>query len=75
MTGAKPAFNADRDKVVVMKTNDLAWEKTEHPGIQEKLLERVNDPRKGRETALHGGRRLPDADPRGRFGVVATSRA
>lgn len=52
MTGAKPAFNADPDKVVVMKTNDLSWEKTEHPGIQEKLLERVNDPRKGRETAL-----------------------
>ncbi|MBI2490896.1 MAG: cupin domain-containing protein [Candidatus Rokubacteria bacterium] len=49
---AKPPFNADPDKVVVMHTNDIAWEKTEHPGVWQKLLERVNDPRKGRETCL-----------------------
>jgi anti-sigma factor ChrR (cupin superfamily) len=48
----EPEFNADPDKVVVMHTNDIPWEKTEHPGVSRKLLERVNDPRKGRETAL-----------------------
>ncbi len=49
---AKPEFNADPDKVVVIPTNAIEWERTEHPGVWQKLLERVNDPRKGRETAL-----------------------
>ena len=48
----KPEFNADPDKVVVLQTGDLAWEPTGYPGVSQKLLERVNDPRKGRETML-----------------------
>lgn len=47
-----PPVNADPDKVVVIHTARMEWEKTEHPGASEKVLERVNDPRKGRETAL-----------------------
>jgi anti-sigma factor ChrR (cupin superfamily) len=44
--------NADPNQVVVMNTNAMAWEKTEHPGVSRKVLEAVNDPRKGRETSL-----------------------
>jgi anti-sigma factor ChrR (cupin superfamily) len=49
---AKAEVNADPNKVVVMDTNDMTWEPTEHKGVSRKLLERVNDPRKGRETSL-----------------------
>jgi len=48
----KAPVNADPNKVVVVHTPEMEWEKTEHPGAYEKVLERVNDPRKGRETAL-----------------------
>ncbi len=44
--------NADPNKVVVMDTNEMNWEPTEHKGVSRKVLECVNDPRKGRETAL-----------------------
>lgn len=44
--------NADPNVVAVMKTNEMAWESTEWPGISRKVLEFVNHPRMGRETAL-----------------------
>jgi len=47
-----PAVNADSNQVAVVNTNEMPWEKTEHPGISRKVLEFVNDPRKGRETSL-----------------------
>lgn len=46
------AVNADANKVAVMNTNEMPWEKTEWTGISRKVLEFVNDPVKGRETAL-----------------------
>jgi len=49
---AKPEFNANPDVVAVVRTGDIEWEPTGHPGVWQKLLERVNDPRKGRETLL-----------------------
>lgn len=45
-------FNADPDAVVVLHTNDMAWEETDHQGVTQKLLERVIDDEKGRETAI-----------------------
>ena len=60
---AKPQFNAEPDKVVVMDTNTMPWEPTGQPGVAMKLIERVNDPRKGRETALlrlDAGTTLPE---------------
>lgn len=44
--------NADPNLVAVMNTNEMAWESTEWPGISRKVLEFVNHPRMGRETAL-----------------------
>ncbi len=44
--------NADAAKVVRVDTNAMAWEPSEHPGVQRKVLEFVDDPKKGRETAL-----------------------
>jgi anti-sigma factor ChrR (cupin superfamily) len=51
MRSAVPV-NADSTKVVVVDTNAMAWEKTEHPGVWRKVLEFVDDPKKGRETSL-----------------------
>ena len=45
-------INADPDELVVLDTNAMPWEDTEIPGVRQKTLERVNDPEKGRETAL-----------------------
>ncbi len=45
-------FNADPDAVICMHTADMPWEDTGVAGVSQKLLERVNDPEKGRETAL-----------------------
>ena len=47
-----PNVNADANKVAVVDTNAIDWEPTEWPGIERKVLEFVNDPRKGRETSL-----------------------
>ena len=44
--------NADPNKVAVVDTNQVPWEPTDWPGIERKVLEFVNDPRKGRETSL-----------------------
>ena len=44
--------NADPNQVAVMNTNEMAWEPAEWPGITRKVLEFVNHPRMGRETAL-----------------------
>jgi len=49
---AKPAVNADPNKVVVLDTNTMPWEDTGLPGVRQKTLERVHDARKGRETAI-----------------------
>jgi anti-sigma factor ChrR (cupin superfamily) len=62
MTGSLPEVNADSGKVVVVNTNELQWEKTQHAGVRQKVLERVNDPKKGRETSLlkfEPGAKLP----------------
>ncbi len=48
----KQQFNADPDQCVVMHTSEMDWEDTEIPGVSRKLLERVIDPEKGRETVL-----------------------
>ncbi|HEX2545980.1 MAG TPA: cupin domain-containing protein [Ramlibacter sp.] len=44
--------NADANAVVNIQTRDMPWEPTAHPGVSRKVMERVHDPRKGRETAL-----------------------
>jgi len=49
---AKQPINADPNAVVVVNTREMRWEPTEHRGIAVKVVERVIDPRKGRETAL-----------------------
>ncbi len=49
---AKQEFNADPDQLVVLHTQEMEWEDTGHPGVSLKLLERVIDPEKGRETSL-----------------------
>lgn len=48
----QPQVNADPEAVVVVNTNEMPWEATDDSGVSRKLLERVNDPEKGRETAL-----------------------
>lgn len=49
---AKPNVNADPNAVVHLQTRDMPWQPTGHEGVEEKVLERVVDPRKGRETLL-----------------------
>ena len=49
---ARAQVNADPEQVVMLHTNEMPWEPTEHRGISRKVLELVNDPKKGRETAL-----------------------
>jgi anti-sigma factor ChrR (cupin superfamily) len=49
---AKQPVNADPNVVVVVNTNDMPWEATEHRGVSVKVVERVIDARKGRETAF-----------------------
>lgn len=46
------AVNADPKQVALVNTNDIPWERTEWAGITRKVLEFVNDPKKGRETSL-----------------------
>jgi anti-sigma factor ChrR (cupin superfamily) len=49
---AKPNVNADPNAVVHLQTRDMPWQPTGHDGVEEKVLERVVDARKGRETLL-----------------------
>ncbi len=49
---AEPQVNADPNVVVVMKTREMDWESTDAPGVSRKVLERVHDAEKGRETLL-----------------------
>jgi anti-sigma factor ChrR (cupin superfamily) len=49
---AQADVNADPNVVVTLKTKDMPWEPTGHPGVAKKVFERVTDPRKGRETSL-----------------------
>lgn len=44
--------NADARKVAFMDTRTMAWEGTEWPGVQRKVLEFVAHPRMGRETSI-----------------------
>ncbi len=44
--------NADPEQCAVVDTNAIAWEPTAFPGVSIKVLERVDHPVKGRETAL-----------------------
>jgi anti-sigma factor ChrR (cupin superfamily) len=46
------AVNADPNKVALVNTHEMPWEPSEWPGISRKVLEFVNDPKKGRETSL-----------------------
>ena len=58
----KVAVNADPSVVVSLQTNELPWLPSEFPGVEEKVLVRVIDPRKGRATLLmkfSPGARLP----------------
>jgi anti-sigma factor ChrR (cupin superfamily) len=50
---AGPPVNADASKCVVVDTNAIPWEPAGQPGVSIKVLERVDDPRKGRLTALY----------------------
>ena len=55
--------NADPKQVAAMDTNGMQWEPAGQPGAWKKVLERVVDAKKGRETALvrlDAGVRLPD---------------
>ena len=45
-------FNADPEAMVLLESAKMAWEATEIPGVSQKLLERVVDDEKGRETSL-----------------------
>jgi len=45
-------INADPEAMVLMATGEMAWEATDIPGVSQKLLERVIDDEKGRETAI-----------------------
>ncbi|MGE0798681.1 MAG: cupin domain-containing protein [Lautropia sp.] len=49
---AGPRINDDPGKVAVVDTNAMPWEATGHAGVSMRTLERFDDPRKGRETAL-----------------------
>ncbi len=51
LTAAQPV-NADASQCAVVDTNQMPWTPTVHKGVSMKVLERVLDPRKGRETAL-----------------------
>lgn len=44
--------NANPDEKICVYTQDMPWTATDHPGIGEKILERIIDPVKGRTTAL-----------------------
>jgi anti-sigma factor ChrR (cupin superfamily) len=49
---AKTPVNADPNQVVVVNTNEMPWASTGQPGVFQKVMERVIDARKGRETSL-----------------------
>jgi anti-sigma factor ChrR (cupin superfamily) len=49
---ATTQVNADATQCAVVDTNQVPWEPTAVPGMHVKVLERVTDPVKGRETAL-----------------------
>lgn len=58
------AVNADPKQVALVNTNAIAWERTEWAGVTRKVLEFVDDPKKGRETSLlkfEPGAALPPA--------------
>jgi hypothetical protein len=45
-------FNSDPNKYVVMNSSTMIWKETPIKGVSYKLLEKVNDQRKGRLTSL-----------------------
>jgi anti-sigma factor ChrR (cupin superfamily) len=59
---AAAAVNADSTQCAVVDTNRIPWVPTAQRGMSIKVLERINDPVKGRESALFKlapGTRLP----------------
>lgn len=65
--------NADAKAPIVLDTNEMPWEPTGVAGVTRKVLERIIDPRKGRETALlklEPGSTLPTEDLQTRMDIV-----
>lgn len=44
--------NADAQAVISLQTRDMPWKPMPYEGVSRKVMERINDPTKGRETAL-----------------------
>ena len=69
---ASQELNADLTEHVIVHTDDMAWEETGLTKVSRKLLERVNDPEKGRETSLmrlEAGAALPAMDTDARMEI------
>ena len=49
---ATAPVNDDPNTCAVMDTTKMSWESISHRGVSIKSLERVIDPKKGRETVL-----------------------
>ena len=49
---AEPEVNADPKEVVIIETGKMSCEPAGYPGVFRKVLERIADARKGRETLL-----------------------
>ena len=47
-----PEINADLTEHIVVHSNDLEWQQTEHAGVFKKCFELIADPSKARETSL-----------------------
>ena len=72
-SSAATPVNADPKAPVVVDTNAMPWAPTVAAGVSCKVLERIIDPRKGRETALvkfEAGSALPAEDLETRMDVV-----
>lgn len=69
----RPPVNADAGMPVVLDTNALPWQDTGITGVTQRVLERVIDARKGRETSLlrlEPGSRLPTETVETRVDIV-----
>lgn len=59
---AEPEINAECEELVIIRPDDMTWETTGQAGVSRIVLERVNDDKRGRETALvrlEPGTKLP----------------
>ena len=48
----EPEINAECDKLVIIRPDEMVWETTDQSGVSRIVLERVNNERLGRETYL-----------------------